>query len=107
LIREVLQQVMEAEMEDVLGAERGERTSNRQGYRSGYYGGHSSAVLRQKREDLSRAARKREIDVMVVWRLDRWGRSLVALVSALQELSSLKVGFVSLTEAPDLTTPSG
>lgn len=44
---------------------------------------------------------------MVVWRLDRWGRSLVDLVNTLQELSALKVGFVSLSEALDLTTPSG
>ena len=36
-----------------------------------------------------------------------WGRSLVDLVNTLQELSSLKVGFVSLSEALDLTTPSG
>lgn len=67
----------------------------------------SGAALRQKREDLLTAARKREIDLVVVWRLDRWGRSLVDLVNTLQELSSLKVGFVSLTEALDLTTPSG
>ena len=38
LIREVIQQVLEAEMEEVLGAEKGERTPNRQGYRAGYYG---------------------------------------------------------------------
>ena len=43
----------------------------------------------------------------MVWRLDRWGRSLVDLVNTLQELSSLKVGFVSLNEALDLTTPRG
>jgi DNA invertase Pin-like site-specific DNA recombinase len=43
----------------------------------------------------------------VVWRLDRWGRYLVDLVNTPQELSSLKVGFVSLSEALDLTTPSG
>jgi putative DNA-invertase from lambdoid prophage Rac len=42
-----------------------------------------------------------------VWRLDRWGRSLVDLVTTLQELVALKVGFVSLSEALDLTTPSG
>lgn len=65
------------------------------------------AVLRQKREELLIAARRREIDLVVVWRLDRWGRSLVDLVNTLQELSSLKVGFVSLSEALDLTTPSG
>ena len=38
LIREVIQQVLEAEMEEVLGAEKSERTPNRQGYRAGYYG---------------------------------------------------------------------
>ena len=49
-----------------------------------------------------RAARRREINVIVVWRLDRWGRSLVDLIATLQELTALRVGFVSL----DLTTPS-
>jgi putative DNA-invertase from lambdoid prophage Rac len=67
----------------------------------------SGASLRQKREELLVLARKRAIDLVVVWRLDRWGRSLVDLVNTLQELSSLKVGFVSLSEALDLTTPSG
>jgi putative DNA-invertase from lambdoid prophage Rac len=42
-----------------------------------------------------------------LWRLDRWGRSLVDLVTTLQELIALQVGFVSLSEALDLTTPSG
>jgi len=42
-----------------------------------------------------------------VWRLDRWGRSLLDLVMTLQELASLNIGFVSLSEALDLTTPSG
>lgn len=67
----------------------------------------SGAALREKREALLSAARRREVDVIIVWRLDRWGRSLVDLVTTLQELSSLKVGFVSLTEALDLTTPGG
>ena len=67
----------------------------------------SGAALRQKREELLAAARRREIDLVVVCALDRWGRSLVDLVNTLQELSSLKVGFVSLSEALDLTTPSG
>jgi DNA invertase Pin-like site-specific DNA recombinase len=67
----------------------------------------SGASLRQKREDLLAAARRRELDVVVVWRLDRWGRSLVDLVTTLQELVALEVGFVSLSEALDMTTPSG
>jgi len=62
---------------------------------------------RPKRDDLMRAARRRELDLILVWRLDRWGRSLVDLVATLQELSLLRVGFVSLGEALDLTTPSG
>jgi putative DNA-invertase from lambdoid prophage Rac len=42
-----------------------------------------------------------------VWRLDRWGRSVTDLLATLQELEHLGVGFVSLTEALDLTTPAG
>ncbi|MGZ6270134.1 MAG: recombinase family protein [Candidatus Limnocylindrales bacterium] len=67
----------------------------------------SGAKERPRREALLKAARRREIDVVMVWRLDRWGRSLADLVVTLQELSELGVGFVSLTEALDLTTPSG
>jgi DNA invertase Pin-like site-specific DNA recombinase len=67
----------------------------------------SGAVERELREKLLAAARRREIDVVLVWRLDRWGRSLVDLVVTLKELASLGVGFVSLTEALDLTTPTG
>jgi DNA invertase Pin-like site-specific DNA recombinase len=47
------------------------------------------------------------VDVIIVWCLDRWGRSLADLVKTLKELSGLSIGFVSLTEAIDLTTPSG
>ena len=67
----------------------------------------SGAVQRARRATLIAAARRREIDVVLVWRLDRWGRSVADLVSTLQELQHLGVGFVSLTEALDLTTPAG
>src|SRR5271165_5288094 len=67
----------------------------------------SGASQRELRESLLAAARRREIDVVMVWRLDRWGRSVADLVSTLQELQHLGVGFVSLTEALDLTTPAG
>jgi putative DNA-invertase from lambdoid prophage Rac len=67
----------------------------------------SGAVERELREKLMAAARRREIDVVLVWRLDRWGRSLADLVLTLKELAGLGVGFVSLTEALDLTTPTG
>jgi putative DNA-invertase from lambdoid prophage Rac len=67
----------------------------------------SGAKTRPQREELLKAARRREVDVIIVWRLDRWGRSLADLVTTLKELSEIGVGFVSLTEAIDLTTPSG
>lgn len=67
----------------------------------------SGAEKRQARERLLEAARRREIDVVLVWRLDRWGRSVTDLLTTLQELEHLGVGFVSLTEALDLTTPAG
>ncbi|MDR5730387.1 MAG: recombinase family protein [Terriglobia bacterium] len=67
----------------------------------------SGATQRQLREKLLEAARRREIDVVVVWRLDRWGRSVTDLLATMQELEHLGVGFVSLTEALDLTTPAG
>src|SRR5258708_32914747 len=67
----------------------------------------SGATTRPLREKLIETARRREIDSVIVWRIDRWGRSLVDLVNTLKELTALDVGFVSLSEALDLTTPSG
>jgi DNA invertase Pin-like site-specific DNA recombinase len=67
----------------------------------------SGAAKREAREKLLEAARRRDIDVVLVWRLDRWGRSVTDLLATLQELEHLGVGFVSLTEALDLTTPAG
>jgi putative DNA-invertase from lambdoid prophage Rac len=67
----------------------------------------AGAAERELREKLLDSARRREIDVVLVWRLDRWGRSLVDLVVTLKELAELGVAFVSLTEALDLTTPTG
>ena len=68
---------------------------------------NSGAAKREMRERLLEAARRREIDIVLVWRLDRWGRSVTDLLATLQELEHLGVGFVSLTEALDLTTPAG
>ena len=67
----------------------------------------SGAAQREQRQQLIDAARRREIDVVLVWRLDRWGRSLLDLVTTLQELTDLNIGFVSISEALDLTTSTG
>jgi putative DNA-invertase from lambdoid prophage Rac len=36
-----------------------------------------------------KAARRRKLDVILVWRLDRWGRSLLDLIGTLQEFNEL------------------
>jgi putative DNA-invertase from lambdoid prophage Rac len=67
----------------------------------------SGAKTRPKREELLKMARRREIDAILVWKLDRFGRSLADLIATLQELRELSVVFVSLTESLDFSTPSG
>jgi DNA invertase Pin-like site-specific DNA recombinase len=52
-------------------------------------------------------ARKRHFDVIAVWKLDRFGRSLKHLVMTLADLESLGIAFVSLRDSFDLSTPSG
>jgi DNA invertase Pin-like site-specific DNA recombinase len=61
-----------------------------------------------EREGLTEALNYvREGDTLVVWRLDRLGRSLKDLMERLTELHQRKVGFKSLTENIDTTTPGG
>lgn len=48
-----------------------------------------------------------DIDAVLVWRLDRFGRSLRHLQNAIAELRDAKVNFISLKEGFDLTTPIG
>jgi DNA invertase Pin-like site-specific DNA recombinase len=52
-------------------------------------------------------ARRRRVDVVVCWRLDRLGRNLRHLITLLEELQALGVAFVSLAEGIDATTPAG
>lgn len=49
----------------------------------------------------------REGDVLVVWKLDRLGRSVKGLVDLVQDLEKKEVNFVSLTDSIDTTTPAG
>lgn len=60
------------------------------------------------RPGLSRALRRaRPGDVIVVWRLDRLGRSLHHLINLIADLRARGVGFVSLQEQIDTTNPTG
>lgn len=52
-------------------------------------------------------ARRREFDVLIVWRYDRFARSLRELVNALAEFESMGIEFVSYSEGADTTTPQG
>lgn len=61
-----------------------------------------------KREGLTKALREVEPgDVLVVWKLDRLARSLGQLIEIAQYLEKRGIGFRSLTEAIDTTTPGG
>jgi DNA invertase Pin-like site-specific DNA recombinase len=52
-------------------------------------------------------AQQRKVDAVVVWKIDRFGRSLKHLVNALADLDAYGVAFISLCDNLDLTTPSG
>jgi len=70
--------------------------------------GHSGAKDRRPQLDrLMNDARKRKLDCIIVWKLDRWGRSLKHLINSLSELQSLGITFVSYSENIDLSTPAG
>jgi putative DNA-invertase from lambdoid prophage Rac len=63
--------------------------------------------IRPKREEPLGRARARKIDAILVWKLDRFWRSLADLMTTLNELRELGVIFVSLIESLDFSTASG
>src|ERR1700677_3814202 len=68
------------------------------------------AGAKESRPELNRLmtdAKRRKLDLILIWKLDRFGRSLRHLVNALAELEAVGVAFVSLTDNLDLSTPSG
>ena len=56
---------------------------------------------------MMQAAKKRKIDVVLVWRYDRFARSTQALVNALKAFKNLGIDFISYQENIDTTTPTG
>lgn len=52
-------------------------------------------------------AHRRRFDAVVVWKFDRFARSVSHLLRALEDFNALGVGFVSLTEQIDTSTPTG
>ena len=77
---------------------------------AGEYVDQGQSGAKDRRPELDRLmndARKRKIDLILCWRLDRLGRSLKHLILTLDELQTLGVGFVSYNENLDLTTSTG
>lgn len=70
----------------------------------GVSGGRDS---RPALDELVRAAKRRQFDVLVCWRLDRLGRNLRHLILLFDDLQAVGVAFVSLNEGIDCTTPAG
>src|SRR5690242_13261863 len=62
---------------------------------------------RPQLDRLLTACRKRQVDAVVVYRYDRFARSLRQLVNALEEFRSLGIDFISLHEGVDTSTPNG
>jgi len=62
---------------------------------------------RPELDRLMHAVRGRKVDCVLVWKLDRWGRSLKHLVTSISELEHYGVAFVSVRDQFDLTTPAG
>lgn len=71
------------------------------------YEEHVSGV-KTRRPQLAECLRAmREGDVLVVWRLDRLGRSVPELIKIMDELKARDIGFRSISEAIDTTTAAG
>jgi DNA invertase Pin-like site-specific DNA recombinase len=65
---------------------------------------------KEKRPELDRLlgeAHRRRFDAVVVWRFDRFARSVSHLLRALETFKSLGIEFISLSEQVDTSTPTG
>lgn len=67
----------------------------------------SGAKEKPLQKELIKDCRRRKVDIVIVWKLDRWGRSVSDIVSSLRELQELGIKFISITEALDFTTVTG
>ena len=74
-------------------------------YRDQGVSGASSS--RPALNELMKACRRGSVDVVVVWKFDRFARSLKQLMSGLEMCRALGIDFVSVTEAVDTSLPAG
>jgi len=67
----------------------------------------SSRNTRPVKELVLQKLRQKEYDGVIIWKLDRWGRSLTELVMDMQELTEKGIKFISLQDNIDYTSSSG
>src|SRR5271154_2399999 len=66
-----------------------------------------SKERRPRLDSLMADAHRRKFDAVIVWRFDRFARSVSHLLRALETFNALGIAFVSLSENVDTTTPTG
>ena len=66
-----------------------------------------AAEKRPGLDEMMTDCRRRKVDVVIVWKFDRFARSLKQLLNALELFRELGIGFVSCTEAIDTSLPHG
>lgn len=89
--------------------------ANRRGYTvyREYVDHVTGAVSKRKQgkgteyQSLMHDAKQKRFDVVLVWKFDRFARSLKALIEGLQLFQALKINFISVTQDIDTTTPMG
>ena len=85
--------------------------ADRRGWQvAGEYTDHGVSGSKESRPELNRLmtdAHQRQFHAILVWKIDRFGRSLKHLVNALADLGAYGVAFISLRDNLDLSTPSG
>jgi DNA invertase Pin-like site-specific DNA recombinase len=77
---------------------------------TGEYSDHGVSGSKESRPELNRLmadAHRRRFDAVLVWKIDRFGRSLKHLVNSLADLAAYGIAFISLRDNLDLSTPSG
>ena len=80
------------------------------GWTSSEYVDTDTSGAKDRRPALDRLmadAKRRKLDLVVCWKLDRFGRSLAHLVNAIQTLTDAGVGFTSLGEGIDTRSATG
>ncbi len=86
------------------------RFSSRRFARYYEYVDHGISGAQRKRPQLDALmndARKRRFDVVLVWKFDRFARSVKHLVDSLEEFRASGIDFISYTDGVDTTTPAG